>query len=113
MKIVYNHETSNKPTYSFELLRRDGRTTTTVQLSGKTVTFEMYGTDICTGASNLIASVDCTVTDATAGTGEFTLTDVFVATPGTYRGYIRVYGGPGDNLIMPTRGSIQMEIQEL
>lgn len=110
-QIIYNHETSNLPTFTFELLSR--RTSSAVDILGKTVTFEMYGRNATTGCREHIASIPCTVTDGAAGKGEFTFTNASVATPGNYDGYVKVNGGVGQVQIFPSRKSIETKISEL
>lgn len=113
MYILYNHITSNQSVYRFQLLNRSDSTTEPIPTAGKTVTFEMYGTDPLTRVASLAASVECTITDEDTGEGEFTLGGDFVASPGIYRGYIRVLGGVEDNLVLPRVGNITVDIRSL
>lgn len=110
-QIIYNHETSNLPTFTFELLSR--RTGSAVDISGKTVTFEMYGRNAITACREHVASIACTITDGLSGKGEFTFTTASVATPGDYDGYVKVNGGAGQIQIFPSRNSIETKISEL
>ena len=110
MRIICDH-TSNNSTYTFALKNKsDG---SAIDLTGKTVTFIVFGRNSTTGERYEVAEFACTVTSPTTGTGSFTLSGNGIEKIGEHDGYIRVDGGAGDKIDYPKCGSITVKITGL